>query len=128
MVSDTQYVFERSASMYYAAYGTRRGTVMRLACGAVTIAATTDSAASANVNFPTGFFKSGTKPIIVTSIVSPYNRRIIETINGLDGASSIPDARGFQVTAVTREITDKIDHIVKPIVVQWIAMGYGIKN
>lgn len=123
MVSNSRYLFERAAKLYYNAYGTNKDTGIKIACGAATIPPTTGNGISVNTYFGS-FFTPGCQPVITVSITSSYNRRVIPTIYGLSGASSIPDHRGFVGVIAANELTAASNHIYKTMHLNWIAMGY----
>lgn len=123
MVANTRYLFERAPKLYYHAYGVHRDTGLRIACGTVTVPRSDNKSERVNVYFGS-FFKPGSRPIVVTQIVSPYNRRVVSTVYGLSGASSLPDHRGFVAVVAAVEFNDKVQKLAKTMHLNWIAMGY----
>jgi hypothetical protein len=122
MVSNTRYLFERAPKLYYNSYSIKKDTGLRIACGTTTIAPSKAHYYKKTVNFGS-FFTSGSKPVIVTSVTSPYNRRIILSHYGIQGEGYVPDHRGFIVVGATATL-EKSHYLSKQIYINWIAMGY----
>jgi hypothetical protein len=123
MVSNSRYLFERAAKVYYNAYGVHKDNGIKIACGTNTIPPVQAYSTSITVYFGS-FFTPGCRPIVSTSITSSYNRRIIDTINGISGASALPDHRGFIAHLAAVELNDKANYLVRSMHLNWIAMGY----
>lgn len=123
MVSNSRYLFERAAKVYYNAYGTHKDTGIKIACGVATIPPASAYSTKITVYFG-AFFTPGCRPVIATSITTPYNRRVIETINGISGDAALPDHRGFIAHIAAVEFNDKTNYLVKTMHLNWIAMGY----
>lgn len=123
MVSNSRYLFERAAKVYYNAYSVHKDNGIKIACGVATIPPAKAYSEAITVYFGS-FFTPGSRPVIATSITSSYNRRVIETINGISGNSSLPDHRGFIATIAAVEFNDKTNYLVKTMHLNWIAMGY----
>jgi len=122
MVSNTRYLFERAPKLYYNSYSIKKDTGIRIACGTATIAPGKAHYYKKTINFGS-FFTVGSKPVIVTSVTSPYNRRMILSHWGIQGEGYVPDHRGFIVCAATATM-EKSHYLAKQIYVNWIAMGY----
>lgn len=121
MVSNTRYLFERAPKLYYNAYSTKKDTGVRIACGTSTIAPGKGHYYRKTINFGS-FFTIGSKPVIVTSVTSPYNRRMILCHYGIQGEGYVPDHRGFIARATTSTL-EKSHYLHKQIYVNWIAIG-----
>jgi hypothetical protein len=122
MVSNTRYLFERAPKLYYNSYGVKKDTGIKIACGTATIAPGKGHSYRKTILFGS-FFTAGSKPVIVTSVTSPFNRRMILSHYGIQGTGYVPDHRGFIVWANTAT-TEKAHYLAKQIYVNWIAMGY----
>jgi hypothetical protein len=122
MVSNTRYLFERAPKLYYNSYSIKKNTGIKIACGTATIAPGKVNLYRKTINFGS-FFTVGSKPVIVTGVTSPYNRRMITSIYGIQGEGYVPDHRGFVACANT-STTEKSHYLKKQIYFNWIAMGY----
>lgn len=122
MVSNTRYLFERAPKLYYNSYSIKKDTGIKIACGTATIAPGKAHYYKKTIYFGS-FFTSGSKPVIVTSVTSPYNRRMILSHWGIQGEGYVPDHRGFIACAATATL-EKSHYLSKQIYVNWIAMGY----
>lgn len=122
MVSNTRYLFERAPKLYYNSYSIKKDTGIKIACGTSTIAPGKAHYYTKTINFGS-FFTVGSKPVIVTSVTSPYNRRMILSHWGIQGTGYVPDHRGFIVCAATATL-EKSHYLAKQIYVNWVAMGY----
>lgn len=122
MVSNTRYLFERAPKLYYNSYSIKKDTGIRIACGTSTIAPGKAHQYKKTINFGS-FFTSGSKPVIVTSVTSPYNRRMILSHWGIQGEGYVPDHRGFIVCAAT-STNEKSHFLHKQIYINWIAIAY----
>jgi len=123
MVSNTRYLFERAPKLYYNSYSVKKDTGIRIACGTTTIAPKkNEHYYNKTINFGS-FFTAGSRPVIVTSVTSPYNRRMILSHWGIQGTGYVPDHRGFVVCAATATM-EKSHYLSKQIYINWIAMGY----
>jgi hypothetical protein len=122
MASNTRYLFERAPKLYYNSYSVQKDTGVKIACGTATIAPGKGHYFHRIIQFGS-FFTAGCKPVIVTSITSPENRRIILTQFGLQGPNYVPDNRGFEVYVSTATL-EATHYLNKQIYVNWIAMGY----
>lgn len=122
MVSNTRYLFERAPKLYYNSYAIKKDTGIKIACGTATIAPGKAHYYTKTINFGS-FFTVGSKPVIVTSVTSPSNRRMILSHWGVQGTGYVPDHRGFIVCAATATL-EKSHYLSKQIYVNWIAMGY----
>lgn len=123
MVSNSRYLFERAAKVYYNAYGTHKDNGIKIACGTGTVPPVDAYSTAISIYFGS-FFTPGCRPIIATSITSSYNRRVMATINGIGGPSALPDHRGFIAHLAVGELNDKANKLVKTMHLNWIAMGY----
>ena len=122
MTSNSRYLFERAPKLYYNSYSVKKATGLRIACGTTTMAPTKAHYFKKTVNFGS-FFTVGSKPVIVTAVTSPYNRRVILSHFGVQGENYVPDHRGFVVVGATATL-EKSHYLKKQIYVNWIAMGY----
>jgi hypothetical protein len=122
MVSNTRYLFERTPKLYYNAYNTKKDSGLKIACGTTTIAPGKVNLYRKTVYFGS-FFTAGSKPVIVTGVTSPSNRRMITSIYGIQGLGYVPDHRGFVACANT-STTEKSHYLNKQIYFNWVAMGY----
>lgn len=122
MVANTRYLFERAPKMYYNSYAVKKDTGVKIACGAYTIAPGKGHLFRRTIYFGS-FFTTGSKPVIVTGITSPSNRRMIPSMYGIQGEGYVPDHRGF-VACVNTSTTEKAHYLKKQIYFNWIAMGY----
>lgn len=122
MASNSRYLFERAAKLYYNSYSVKKDTGIKIACGTATIAPKKEHYFRKTIYFGS-FFTAGSKPVIVTSITSPYNRRMILCHFGIQGEGYVPDHRGF-VACATTSTMEKSHYLHKQIYVNWIAFGY----
>lgn len=123
MTSNTRYLFERAPKLYYNSYSVKKDTGIKIACGTTTIAPRKGQHYySKNVYFGS-FFTAGCKPVVVTSVTSPYNRRMILSQWGIQGTGYVPDHRGVVVCVATATM-EKAHYLAKQVYVNWIAMGY----
>lgn len=122
MVSNTRYLFERAPKLYYNSYSLKKDSGIKIACGTATIPPSKAKQYAKTINFGS-FFTTGSKPVVVTSITSPYNRRLCISHYGIQGTGYVPDHRGF-VAIVAVATTEKSHYLNKQIYVNWIAMGY----
>ena len=123
MAANTRYLFERAPKLYYNSYSVKKDTGVRIACGTTTIPPKKGQHYyTKTVNFGS-FFTVGCKPVIVTAVTSPFNRRMILSHWGIQGTGYVPDHRGFVVCAATAT-KEKSHYLSKQIYVNWLAMGY----
>ena len=123
MAQNVDYLFKRMPKVYFNAYNAQRDIGVKIACGVATIPPTSNYSTTVTVYFGT-FFTPGSQPIITTSITSSYNRRVIDTINGISGNAAMPDHRGFIAHIAAVEFNDKTNALSKTMHLNWIAMGY----
>lgn len=123
MAANTRYLFERAPKLLYTAYGAKKDVGLKILCGTATIVATKSPTRIFTVPFGS-FFTTGSKPVVVTGIVSPYNGGLIATTYGISGGAYSPDHRGFVARVVARELSSKSNYIFKNSYLHWIAMGY----
>lgn len=122
MVSNTRYLFERAPRMYYNAYSVQKDTGVKIACGTATIPPGKGWYFYKTIQFG-AFFTAGSRPIIVTSVTSASNRRMILSQYGIQGSAYVPDNRGFTVCAAS-STQEKNYSVPKQLYINWIAMGY----
>lgn len=123
MTSNSRYLYERAPKLYYNAYSVKKDTGIKIACGTTTMPPKKNDNYRRKTIYFGSFFTAGSRPIIVTGITSPYNRRLITVNFGIQGEGYVPDHRGF-VCAVTTSTIGKGHYIKKQIYINWIAMGY----
>lgn len=122
MASNSRYLFERAPKLYYNSYSVKKDTGIKIACGTATIAPGKSHYYKKTIYFGS-FFTAGSKPVVITSVTSPYNRRMILSQYGIQGEGYVPDYRGFVAVAATATL-EKSHYLAKQIYVNWIAMGY----
>lgn len=122
MASNTRYLFERAPRLYYNAFGVRRDTGIKIACGVASIPPSKTAYAGITVNFGT-FFTTGSRVVVATSISAGYQRKIIATLHGLSGPGYLPDHRGFHANVTTFEYAAKDNHVIRTAYLNWVAMG-----
>ena len=123
MAQNSRYLLERAPKLYYNAYGVKKDTGVKIACGVTTVPATKGTAVTVTVNFG-AFFSTGTRPVPVTSLTSRGNLRVIETLYGFGGVASVPDHRGFNCRVAATEIYGASKNIPYPLYLNWLACGY----
>jgi len=122
MISNTRYLFERAPKLYYNSYSVQKDTGVKIACGTATIPPGKGHNFYKTIQFGS-FFTAGSRPVIVTSVTSPANRRMILSHYGIQGAAYVPDNRGFIVVASSSTL--EANYLLqKQIYINWIAMGY----
>ncbi len=123
MTANTRYLFERAPKLYYKGYGVKRTSGIKIAAGTVPVPAKKTGIQAVNVYFGS-FFTSGAKPIVVTGIVAPEDRRISVTCNGISGPNYVPDHRGFIATIALTATSDKNNYFHKRLYLQYLAFAY----
>ena len=123
MVNNSRYLFERAPKLYYSAYGVKKDTGIRIACGVATVPPKKVDVQYINVSFGT-FFSTSCKPVITLSITSPHNGRVIPTIYGIAGVNTQPDNTGFVARLAETELNAKANYFDKTMYLNWIAVGY----
>lgn len=123
MTSNDQYLFERTPTVYYNAYGVNKRTGgMKIAAGVVVIPANKKlSAATKNYHFGS-FFSQGCKPIVATSMSMTKGGRYHVVVKGL--SSMTPDHRGMRIDVIANEHNWKNSRINTRIYVNFIAVGW----
>lgn len=123
MAQNTRYLLERAPKLYYNSYGVKKDVGVKIGCGVVPVPSTVNSTSYVTVNFGS-FFSVGSKPVVVTSLTSPVNTRVIDTIYGLGGTYTVPDHRGFGARVAATEIYGTMKNLPKTIYLNWVAVGY----
>ena len=122
MAENTRYLFERAPKLYYNAFGVRRDTGIKIACGVASIPPSKSSTATISVNFGT-FFTTGSRVVVATSVTAGYQGKILPTLYGLSGPGYLPDHRGFHARITTFEWQPKNNHVIRTAYLNWLAMG-----
>lgn len=123
MVNNSRYLFERAPKLYYMAYGQKKDTGIRMACGVATVAPRKANLTWVTVQFGT-FFNTACKPVIAVSLTAGSRARIIPTLFGISGVNYQPDNRGFVCRLAATELSTKINYFDKTMYLNWIAMGF----
>lgn len=112
-------MFENTPRASYDAYGVKRTTGVKIACGATIIYASKLEMQTRPVYF-SNFFSAASKPIVTTSVTS-FQTAVFVTINGFGVYQ--PDSRGFEVVVELRAKSGAAQ-ISQNFYVNWIAMGF----
>jgi hypothetical protein len=124
MSSNSRYLFERAPRVYYASYGVRNDTGMKIAAGASVMPAVKNAGQYITVTFGS-FFTPGCRPIVIPGVVSNNNWRIIVTTKNI-ASNNVPDYRGFIARCATAEYHtgNKLNYFINPGYLHWVAVGY----
>jgi hypothetical protein len=115
MTSNDQYLFERTPSVRYNAYGVTRDTTLKIASGIV-VMPVGSQVVKRDVYFG-NFFTSGCKPVVVVGLLSNGENKITVSAQGL--AQSTPGHEGFRIISINH--SGKINNTHH---VSWIAVGF----
>lgn len=123
MTSNDQWLYERTPTVYYNAYGIKKKTGgMKIAAGIVIFPANKKvSAATKNYYFGS-FFAQGCRPVVTTGIATASGGRYHAIVRGHGGLA--PDHRGVRFTLLANAATVKKSKIYHKTYVFWQAVGY----
>lgn len=123
MANNTQFLFERSPKMRYAAAGLTRDTGLKILAGKTPYPANTRDWSDARVYFGS-FFTAGCKPI-VTAVVGDIQAGGLRKYISLRGHNGEIDHTGFIAHVVTFELyPGGAKTVTGPGFVHWTAIGY----
>lgn len=121
MNNNINYLRDQSVNGKYQALGGGLVDIrIKLLCGRAIITPRRTDTATVRCSFASMFTPNST-PVVTTSIVSPGQIKIFHKISGIGRLH--PNHQGFDCS-VNIYASGKSDKIVKPLYVNWIAMGY----
>ena len=123
MCANTRYLFERAPKLLFTAYGIRKDSGLKIACGVAAVPPSTGTWATVAVPFGS-FFTEGSRPVITTGVHGTANGRVIATIQGYSGREWAPDHRGFYGHLCAAELVASQNRILKTTYLHWQAMCY----
>lgn len=123
ITANQQWIFENFPRTKYDAFGVKRTSAMKIACGAVLLGSTKYGMRFKTVYFGT-FFSTGCRPIIMTNVLSRYGaRRLYANLDGF-GSAIHPDHRGFNIALNPDPRGNGKYRVWKSVWVHWMAIGF----
>lgn len=125
MASNDQYLFERTPTVYYKAFGvSKRAGGMKIIAG-IQVFGANKKVTNVDKDYHFGnFFSQGCHPIVTTSLSMATPGRYHVVISGLGKGVISPDHRGMNLRVIANAMSPKDARINTKIICNWIAVGW----